>query len=115
MLVCSKALSVACHPKVQTAWITKNKAIHHKKPSAEINLQALVVSFEEAGNPFKDDGRCLFALDSKVIVGTAAMTAVRSVITSGIQQYNNFVEERLEKRTKPVKKPLRKNKLHVFV
>ena len=52
-------------------------------------------------------------LDSKVIVDAAAITAVSSVITIGIQQYNNFVEERLEKRTKPNKKPLRKNKLHV--
>ena len=89
--------------------------MHRKKPLAEINVQALVVSSEVAGNPFEDDGRCLFALDSKVIVDAAAMTAVSSVITSGIQQYNNFVEERLEKRTKPTKKPLRKTKLHVFV
>ena len=89
--------------------------MHRKKPSAEINAQALLVSFEEAGNLFEDDGGCLFVLDSKVIVDAAAMTAVTSVITSGIQQYNNFVEERLEKRTKPIKKPLRKNKLHVFV
>ena len=93
-----------------------SKAMHRKKPSAaEINLQALVVSFEEAGNPFEDDGRCLLALDSKVIVDAVAMTAVCSVITSGIEQCNNFVEERLEKRTKPIKKPLQKNKLHVFV
>ena len=77
-----------------------SKAMHHKKPSAEINVQAHVVSFEEAGNPFQDDGGCLFALDSKVTVDAAAMTAVSSVITSGIQQYNNFVEERPEKRTK---------------
>ena len=88
--------------------------MHHKKPSAEINVQALV-SFEEAGNPFEDDGGCHFALDSKVIVDAAALTAVSSVITSRIQQYNNFVEERLENRTKPIKNPLRKNKLHVFV
>ena len=51
----------------------------------------------------------------QVIVDTAAMTAVSSVTTSGIQQYNNLVVKRLEKRTKPIKKPLRKNKLHVFV
>ena len=89
--------------------------MHRKKPSAEINAQALVVSFEEAGNPFEDDGGCLFVLDSKVIVDAAAITAVSSVITIGIQQYNNFVEERPQKRTKPIKKPLRKNKLHVFV
>ena len=83
-----------------------SKAMHCKKPSAEINVQALVVSFEEAGNPFEDNGGCLFALDSKVIVDIAAMSAVSSVITSGIQQYNNFVKERLKKRTKPIKKPL---------
>ena len=85
-----------------------------KKPSAEINVQAFV-SFEEAGNPFEDDGGCLFVMDSKVIVVAAVMTAVSLVITSGIQQYNSFVEERLQKRTKSIKKPLRKNKLHVFV
>ena len=84
---------------------------HHEQSPApqtafKINVQALVVSFEEAGNPFEDDGGCLFDLDSKVIVDVAAMIAVSSVITSGIQQYNNFVEVRLEKRTKPTKKPL---------
>ena len=83
-----------------------SKVMHRKKPSAEINAQALLVSFEEAGNLFEDDGGCLFALDSKVIVDAAAMTAVTSVITSGIQQYNNFVEERLKKRTKQIKKPM---------
>ena len=92
-----------------------SKAMHRKKPSAEINVQVLVISFEEAGNPFEDDGGCLFAPDPKVIVDAAAMTAVSSVITSGIQQYNNFVEERLEESTKPIQKPLRKKKLHVFV
>ena len=91
-----------------------SKAMHRKKPLGEINVQAFVVSFKEAGNPLEDDGGCLFALHSKVIVDAAAMTTVSSVITSGIQQYNNFVEERLEKRTKPIKKPLRKNKLHVL-
>ena len=92
-----------------------SKAMHHKKPSAEINVQAHVVSFEEAGNPFEDNEGCLFALDSKVIVDVAAMTAVSSVITSRMQQYNNFVEEKLKKRTKSSKKPLQKKKLHVFV
>ena len=80
--------------------------MHRRKPSAEINVQALVVSFEEAGNPFEDDGGCLFAPDSKVIVDAAAMTAVSSVITSGIQQYNSFVEESLEKKEKNQSKSL---------
>ena len=51
----------------------------------KINFQA-PVSFEEAGIPFEDDGGCLFAVYSKVIVDVAAMTAVSSAITSGIQR-----------------------------
>ena len=134
------AIGLASNPGVLRRWVTAGPQIarllksfensmiskcadcmnHHEQSPApqkafKINFQALVVSFEEAGNPFEDDGGCLFAPDSKVIVDAAAMTAVSSVITSGIQQHNNFVEERLEESTKPIKKPLRKKKLHVFV
>ena len=39
---------------------------HEQSPAQEIpfkrNVQALVASFEEAGNPFEDDGGCLLAL-----------------------------------------------------
>ena len=56
------------------AWITVSKAMHRKKPGLQLrNVLALVVSFEEAGNPFEDDGRCLLALDSKVIVDAVAI------------------------------------------
>ena len=80
-----------------------SKATYRKKPSAEINVQALAVSFEEAGNPFEDDGRCLFALDSKVIVDAAAMTAVSSVITSGYSNITTLLRKgskREQNRTK---------------
>ena len=84
---------------------------HHEQSPArqkafKRNVHARIVSFEEAGNPFEDDAGCLFALDSKVIVYAAAMTAVSSDITTGTQQYNNFAEEKFERRTKPKNKTL---------
>ena len=100
-------------------WVTAgpqtamSKALHCKRPSRE--TFKLVFLLRKLGNPFEDDGECLFTLDSKVIVNAAAMTSVSSVITTGMQQHNSFVVERLEKITKPINNPLRKNKLHVFV
>ena len=38
------------------------------------NVQALVVSFEEAGNPFEDDGGRLLSLDSKIMTELTAMS-----------------------------------------
>ena len=65
-----------------------------QKKATRINGQ----TSEEAANPFEDDGGCLIALDSKVIVDAAAMTAASSCSHHhwDMQQYNNFVEERLE-------------------
>ena len=61
---------------------------HEQSPSLQEafkrNVQALV-SFREVGNPLEDDERC-------VIVDAAAMTAVSSVITIGMQQYKHFAE-----------------------
>ena len=115
------AVGLASSPGALRRWVTAGpqiapllKSFDHSMASKSADCKAMRHK-KEAGNSFEDDGRCLFALDSKVIVDAAAMTAVSSVITSGIQQYNNFVEERLERRTKPIKKRLQKNKLHVFV
>lgn len=73
----------------------------------------LVSSFGEVGNPFQEDSKDLFALDSKVIVENAVIQTVKNVITIGQEQYT-FVEERLEKRTKEVVSVKSKNKLQLF-
>ena len=65
-----------------------SKALCCERPSRE--TFKLLFLLKKLGNPFEDDGECLFTLDSKVIV--------------------NVVVERLEERTKPINNPLRKNK-----
>ena len=71
-------------------------------------------SFEEVGNPFEEDSKDLFALDSKVIAENAVIQTVKNVITIGQEQYNTFVEERFDKRTKEVTSVISKNKLPLF-
>ena len=66
----------------------------------------LVSSFEEVGNLFEEDSKYLFALDSKGSVET-----VKNVIIIGHEQYNTFVEERFEKRTKEVTSVISRNRL----
>ena len=96
------AVGLASNPGALSRWVTAGPQIvrvlrsfehsmtsksadcmdHHEQSPApqkafKINVQVLV-SFEEAGNPFEDDEGCLFALDSKVTVDATAMTAVNN-------------------------------------
>lgn len=75
--------------------VTREDTCHHEQvPGVQVffkNVASLVSSFEEVGNPFKEDTKDLLALDSKVIVENAVIQTAKNVITIG--QYNTFVEE----------------------
>ena len=64
---------------------------HHEqspvlKKAFKRNVQALVVSFEETGNPFKDDGGRLLSLDSKVVTELTAVMAAASTYAAAMMQ-----------------------------
>ena len=58
------------------------KEHHEQIPSVHnaftMDVDALVSAFEEAGNPFEDDGECPFALDAKDIVEEVSATTVQN-------------------------------------
>ena len=122
--VCSKDLSIAWHPKVQTAWTpwakpSTAKSLQEKRSSSCCffwgNWKPIYRRWRTPPLPglqSHDWANC--GHGSRVYV-RGRHDAFSSVITNGMQQYNNFVEERLKKRTKPIKDPLRNNKLHVFM
>ena len=92
--------------------VTKEDTRHHEQaPGVQVlfkkDVASLVSSFEE-------DSKDMFALDSKVIVENAVIQTVKNVITIGQEQYNTFVEEQFEKRTKEVTSVISKNKLSLF-
>ena len=99
--------------------VTKEDTRHHEQvPGVQVlfkkDVASLVSSFEEVGNPFEEDSKDLFALDSKVIAENAVIQTVKNVITIGQEQYNTFVEERFDKRTKEVTSVISNNKLPLF-
>ena len=72
---------------------------HHEQiPSVQNaftrDVDALVSAFEEAGNPFEDDGECLFALDTNDIVEELSTTTVQNILAKGEQQFNDFTTDK---------------------
>ena len=99
--------------------VTKADTRHHEQvPGVQVlfkkDVASLVSSFEEVGNPFEEDSKDLFALDSKVIVENAVIQTVKNTITIGQEQYNTFVEDQFEKRTKEVTSVISNNRLPLF-
>ena len=93
---------------------------HHEhspaiQKSFKKDMESLVSAFDETGNPFEDDSSCLFAMDTKVIADGAAIQAVQSVVSTGQQQFEEFVTKRHVERTTPVTATLQRNKTRVFV
>ena len=77
-------------------------------------VQALVTSFEELGNPFQEDSGFLIALDSKNIMPQPVIDTVYKVKEIGQDQFKTFVEERIVTQSKPVSEPIKRNNLARF-
>ena len=100
---------------------SKSSLKHHEmnrafQKSFRGQVERLVASFEEEGNPFKDDSGMLYSMDpSKAVVGTNAIQTVFDLPQIGHSQYNDFVDKRLVNRTVKLTAPLTRNNLAVFV
>ena len=71
----------------------------------------MISSFEELGNPFKEEGPHLMALHTKDIMDDSVIATVSNARKLGGDQFNTFLKERLVDRSKPVSDPLKKNNL----
>ena len=91
------------------------KDLHEQIPSVQNaftrDVDALVSAFEKA---FDDDGKCLFALDTKDIVQEVNATTVQNALAKGEQQFNDFTTVRLVERTKNTTDPVQRNRNHLF-
>ena len=91
---------------------------HERLPSFQVTFSTqvneLVVTMEEMGNPFIEDSHYLFALDTKDIMSEDIVSTVQGIVNLGQQQYNDFIEERFLKGEKPISNPIKRNKLALF-
>ena len=60
-------------------------------------VQSLVEVIEEMGNPFLEESKDLLQLNTRDIVDQAVVSSICSAEEIGLQQYQNFVAERLKK------------------
>jgi len=74
-------------------------------------VKSLVAVFEEMGNPFIEQGEDLLVLDTRDVLDTSVVEAVRKAEILGEKQYKEFFKERLIKCEKPISDVIPKNKL----
>ena len=78
------------------------------------DVQNLIRVTEEMGNPFSEDSVDLLVLDTKEIAPTCVVEAVSGVKEKGQSMYDRYVEERLNKRSKPVTDTIQRCNLPLF-
>ena len=77
-------------------------------------MSSLLDTIDGLGNPFEEDSGDLYSLESKKLMGTNVIASITNVMTTGEEQYNHFVYERFEERSKPISEHISKNKLPLF-
>ena len=77
-------------------------------------VNALVSTIEEMGNPFLDESADLLVLDSKEILDDTVVRTVRNIETIGAHLHSEYVEQRLVKATTAISHPLPKQQLPLF-
>ena len=91
---------------------------HEQQPAVKAKflheVKDLVTTFNDLGNPFEEESEDLLVFDTTVIVDKDIIHFVRSAESIGLDQYNDFVQNRLVDCTTPVTDALKKNKLPLF-
>ena len=74
----------------------------------------LAVTITEMGNPFLETSTDLLVLDSRDIVDAEVAGTIEDILSVGKKQYEEFLQERLFKRSTSLFSPITKNKFPLF-
>ncbi|XP_063958716.1 uncharacterized protein LOC135154779 [Lytechinus pictus] len=90
---------------------------HEQLPSMQksfaTDLNNTISSFEKLGNPFDEDTKDLYVLDTKVVMPHEAVATLRSIEETGKAQHNKFLERMKDPSGKFYDK-ISKNNLAIF-
>ena len=78
------------------------------------DVKSLIGVIEEMGNPFCEDSADLLVLDTKEIVPKCVVEPVSGAKIKGQSMYDKYVEERLNKRSKPITDTIQRRNLPLF-
>ena len=68
---------------------------------------------EEMGNPFADNGRQLYRIDTKKVTEDERVETVKQIERVGKEQYEEYMTSRLDG-DKPISDPIKKNTCFIF-
>jgi hypothetical protein len=109
-----KEFETSATPSEATENLKHHEQVHSQQLSFRNDLQSVVRSFEDQGNPFMEEDEDLMAIDTKDVMGNETVETVKNVIELGKKQYKSYVEDRLVKRSTAITTPLKKNNLPLF-
>ena len=78
------------------------------------DVKALQVVFQDIGNPFRDDSKELYTLDTKAVVADSTAQELYTIWEIGSKQYQTFCYERLKIASKPLSDTIKKNQFKIF-
>lgn len=78
------------------------------------DVNALVDTISNMGNPFSEETSDLLVLDTRDIADPKVSQSIREMEKLGKLQFKEFTEERLKHATKSVTEPIPRNKLQLF-
>ena len=78
------------------------------------HVQSLVRTMAEMGNPFKDTGKDLLVLDTRMIVHESVVESFQEIENLGREQAHTFFSKRIKYCTIPISEKVLKNKLCLF-
>ena len=96
-----------------------NDTRHHEQlPSIQKSFTSdfnnVMSCFEKLGNPFSEDSRDLHALDTKVLMSDEVVATLQSVQNKGKDQYEQFVQTRLQDPSVSFYDNISKNNITLF-
>ena len=92
---------------------------HHQETKSHqtrflAHVKSLTETIDTLGNPFEEFTRDLVRLHNREVMDTESIECLSQIQDIGEQQYNLFIEERLQSVKKPISDPIHRNKIVLF-
>ena len=84
------------------------QSIFHKE------VKSLLPALEDVGNPFDDDSNNLLDLETMIFVPEMIAQILHKLENVGEKQFQDFIEQRVWKRSGPLSDTISKNKLSLY-
>ena len=104
----------------EVGMLTRKNAVfkHHvQSPSVQqrfvAHTKALVIAFQEAGNPFDEDSHEVFIIDTREVMPNNVASNIMGAHGEGTKQHADFVGHRLQSTAVAFHAPIKMNKIHL--